>query len=116
MLIMFTDSKQLFDFITQASHTTEKRLMIDVAAAREAYYRHEISNVGLIAGEDNIPDCLTKPTSARHSMKFFDQSSTILLSCNSLTAMTNVPHTRHFKRWECEIVCVLGQLFPARHA
>ncbi len=60
-LIMFTDSKQLFDVITRASHTTKKRLMTDIAAARKAYGRHEMSNFGLSAGEDNIADGLTKP-------------------------------------------------------
>ena len=32
---MLTDSKQMFDVITKASHTPEKRLMIDVATAPE---------------------------------------------------------------------------------
>lgn len=60
-LIMLTDSKQLFDVITRASHPTEKRLMIDVAAAREAYNNQEISNVGLLKSEHNAADGLTKP-------------------------------------------------------
>eukprot|EP00170_Pyropia_yezoensis_P004074 contig_16768_g4085 len=34
---MLTDWKQMFDVVIRASHITEKRLMIDVAAAREAY-------------------------------------------------------------------------------
>lgn len=34
--------------ITKVSHTTEKHLMIDKVAAREAYGRGEIANVGLI--------------------------------------------------------------------
>eukprot|EP00170_Pyropia_yezoensis_P001479 contig_6504_g1483 len=60
-LIMLTDSKQLFDVITRTSHPTEKRLMIDVAAAREAYNNQEISNVGLLKSEHNAADGLTKP-------------------------------------------------------
>lgn len=59
-LSLFTDSKQLFDVVTKASHPTEKRLMVDVAAARQAYNRYDISNVGLIASEDNLADPLTK--------------------------------------------------------
>jgi len=60
-LVMLTDSKQMFDVITRASHTTEKRLMTDVAAAREAYNRNEMSNVGLVKSEHNVADGLTKP-------------------------------------------------------
>lgn len=58
---MFTDSKQLFDVITRASHTTEKRLMVEITAARESYNRYEISTVGLVAGDVNPADGLTKP-------------------------------------------------------
>jgi len=60
-LVMLTDSRQMLDVITRASHTTEKRLMIDVAAARDVYNKHEISNVGLVKSEHNIADGLTKP-------------------------------------------------------
>lgn len=59
-LNVFTDSRQLFDVITRASHPTEKRLMIDVAAAREAYNRGDLSNVGLVAGKCNMADGFTK--------------------------------------------------------
>lgn len=59
-LLMFTDSKQLFDAMTKGRRTTEKRLMIDVSAARQAYRRFEISAVGLVRGEDNPADALSK--------------------------------------------------------
>ena len=59
-VMMFTDSKQLFDVITRASHTTAKRLMIEIMAAREAYNRYEISNLGLVSGKSNPADGLTK--------------------------------------------------------
>jgi len=58
---MWTDSKQMFDVFTRASHTTEKRLMIDVRAAREAYKRYEISNIGFVRSEHNPVDGLPKP-------------------------------------------------------
>ena len=48
-LTMYTDSKQLFDVITRAVHTTEKRLMVGMQAVCEAYNMHETSNVGLVA-------------------------------------------------------------------
>lgn len=59
-LLMLTDSKQLFDVVTRTSHPTEKRLLIDIAAAREAYNRQDLSNVGLVTSEDNMADGLTK--------------------------------------------------------
>lgn len=59
-LTILTDSKQLFDVVTKASQPTEKRLMIDIAAARQAYTRHDISNVALIASDDNVADAFTK--------------------------------------------------------
>ena len=51
-----TDSLQMFDVVTKASSTTERRLMIDIAAARESYTREEISTVGLVLSEHNIAD------------------------------------------------------------
>lgn len=61
LLQIRTDSKQMFDVITKASSTTERRLMIDIAAARQAYELEEISNIGLVRSEHNIADGLTKP-------------------------------------------------------
>ena len=57
---MLKDSKRMFDVITKASHSSGTRLMIDVAAAREAYNRNDISNVALVLSEHNIADVLTK--------------------------------------------------------
>ena len=59
-LDMRTDSLQMFDVVKKASSTTERRFMIDIAAARESYNREEISNVGLIMSEHNVADGLTK--------------------------------------------------------
>lgn len=59
-LNLFTDSKQAFDVITRATHPTEKRLMIDIAALRESYNRHEISYLGLVTTENNMADAMTK--------------------------------------------------------
>ena len=66
---VFMDSKQVFDTITKASRTTERRLLIDIAAAQQAYNRHEISNIGLVASEDMIADSLTKTRSGSSLMK-----------------------------------------------
>lgn len=60
-ITVHTDSKQLFDVVTRGSHPTEKRLMIDVAAARQAYKRHDLAKVALVTSEHNVADGLTKP-------------------------------------------------------
>lgn len=60
-LCILTDSKSLFDTIVKNSFISEKRLMIDVQAAREAYQKLEISDIGHISGPDNPADGLTKP-------------------------------------------------------
>lgn len=58
--LMITDSKQLFDATTRGKRTTEKHLMIDVAPVRQAYRRYEIYSIGLIRGDDNPADALSK--------------------------------------------------------
>lgn len=59
-IFMFTDSKQVFDIMTRGKRPMEKRLAIDVAAACNAYRRFEIERVGLVRGEDNPADALSK--------------------------------------------------------
>jgi len=59
-LIMMTDSEILFSIIVRNRQTSEKRLMIDIRAIREAYAERVISNIALIASEHNIADAMTK--------------------------------------------------------
>ncbi len=59
-LSMFTDSKSLFDTMVKNTVLTEKRLMIDLRVAREAYNLNEISDIGFIRGNANPADCFTK--------------------------------------------------------
>lgn len=60
VLAMLTDSKGLFDVITKNSITSERRLMIDLLAARQAYSRLEISDIGLVRTQYNPADAFTK--------------------------------------------------------
>lgn len=64
-LAMRTDSESLFKTIVKSTTTTDKRLMIDIQAARESYGKQEISDIGWIRSEDNPADGLTKPTPCR---------------------------------------------------
>lgn len=59
-IAILTDSHSLFNVMVKSTTTTEKRLMIDIEAAREAYARGEVSNVGWVRSEDNLVDGLTK--------------------------------------------------------
>ncbi|PXF45775.1 hypothetical protein BWQ96_04442 [Gracilariopsis chorda] len=60
-LCILTDIKSLFDTTVKNSFISEKRLMIEVQAAREAYQQLEILDIGHISGSNNPADGLTKP-------------------------------------------------------
>lgn len=57
-LYMMMDSMALFDMVTRNAYSSERRLMIDMAAIRESYRRHEIDGLVHISGSDNPADCL----------------------------------------------------------
>lgn len=59
-IIMLMDSEALFRILTRSRYTTERRLEIDIAAAREAYGSRKISNIAWIHSQDNYADDLTK--------------------------------------------------------
>jgi hypothetical protein len=52
----FTDSLSLFDVISRSTTTTEKRLMIDITAAKEAYKEGTIDIIGFIRTKFNPAD------------------------------------------------------------
>lgn len=60
LLLMMIDSKLLLDVITGNGYTTESRLIVDIAAVREAYNQRIISNIALIDREYNPADSFTK--------------------------------------------------------
>ena len=57
---LMTDLKSLFDIISKESRTSEKRIMLDIDATRQAYQRQEITNIGFVRSEHNLADGLTK--------------------------------------------------------
>ena len=59
------DSKSLFDVISKGSRNFEKRMMLDIAAAREGFRDEGISDIGFVRSANNIVDGLTKPMQQR---------------------------------------------------
>ena len=57
-ILMLTDSLSLFAFITTASTTVEKRLIIDLEVVKKSYQQDEMEHIGLIRSETNLADCL----------------------------------------------------------
>lgn len=57
---MLPNSKILFDVIIENIYTTEARIMVYIAAVREAYKKCNIPNIGFIFREYNVADGLTK--------------------------------------------------------
>lgn len=60
---LFTDSKCLFDVISNGSRISEKTMMIDIAAAREGFCDKVISDIWFVRSSRNLADGLTKSMS-----------------------------------------------------
>ncbi|KAL0933404.1 RNase H-like protein [Colletotrichum truncatum] len=65
-VVIYTDSRSLYECLVRLGTTDEKRLMIDIMSLRESYEKKEISEVRWIDGKDNPADAFTKksPNSA----------------------------------------------------
>lgn len=59
---LLTYSKSLFDVIAKGSDTSKKRLMIYIAATRQAYDQESINELGWIRRNYNVSDSITKIT------------------------------------------------------
>lgn len=57
---LLTDSETLFNVVIRNASTTERRLMIDIKAAREAYNEGTINDVVWIRRDYNLADAMTK--------------------------------------------------------
>ena len=57
---LLTDCKHLFDVVSKGSRTSQKRMMLDIAAAREGFKTKTISDIGFVGSSPNIADGLTK--------------------------------------------------------
>ena len=72
---LMTDSKSLFDIISKGSRTCEKRIMLDIHSARQAYRAFEISNIGFVRSSNNIADGLTKPKLQKELLNLLQSAS-----------------------------------------
>jgi hypothetical protein len=66
---MLTDSESLFKTLKKARYTTERCLLVDIAAAWQAYNAKDISNIGLIASCYSAADGLKKIVSKPRVIK-----------------------------------------------
>lgn len=57
---LLTDSKFLFDTIRKGSRLSEKRIILDMHAARQVYKTKENSNIRFVVSSENIDCGLTK--------------------------------------------------------
>lgn len=57
----YTDSRSLFDCLTNINSTTEKRLLIDVRMLEQSYERRKTKKVVWIPASQNPADAFTKP-------------------------------------------------------
>jgi hypothetical protein len=60
LLVLYTDSKSLYDCLVKLGTTQEKRLMVNLMCLRQSYERREIAEVKWIDGDSNPADTITK--------------------------------------------------------
>src|SRR5450432_4883191 len=79
-LVLYTDSKSLYECLVKLGTTQEKRLIIDIMCLRQAYKRRKIAEVKWIKGESNPADAITKSKSnLTNALKTLIDTNTIQL-------------------------------------
>jgi hypothetical protein len=70
-LQMLTDSKQLFDAILHSAQTKQNGVLIDIAASKQSFERHEISDLRFVAGRDVLadPTKVMEPTQLKSALE-----------------------------------------------
>ena len=60
LIVLYTDSKSLYDYLVKLGTTQEKRLIVDLMYLRQAYKRREITEIKQISRGTNPADAITK--------------------------------------------------------
>lgn len=92
--MLYTDSDSLFKVIIKNSSTTERRLMIDLEATREAYGNHDIADIGWVQSSDNPADALTKKGRCPALMQLIDEGR-LDMEVLQRVVRTDVQRTKH---------------------
>jgi hypothetical protein len=71
-LILFTDSKSLFDCLIKLETTSEKRLIIDLMCLKQSYERRKIAEIKWIDENINFADAMTKSKFCDALIKLID--------------------------------------------
>ena len=99
---ILTDSATLFNVMVRNASTTEKRLMIDIKAAREAYNEDIIDSVTWIRRQYNLADAMTKPAINNELTKALDNGTVVYEIENSIIKTQPSDTTEEKKKGKCE--------------
>jgi hypothetical protein len=77
-IILYIDSKFLYEYIIKLGITKEKYLIIDIIAIRQAYEKKELFEIRYINRQDNPIDTITKLLFNKILEKFVDTNKLII--------------------------------------
>lgn len=78
LIILYTDSRSLYNAVVIINSTNKKRLMIDIMSLREVYKQREIAEVCWIDRQNNPANAFTKAKSNRALEKFITTNEIII--------------------------------------
>ena len=102
-LVLYTDSRSLYDSLVSLNSTSEKRLLIDLHIIRQAYERREITEVCWIPTAQNPADAMTKEAEkATPALKALMDTNHLHLTPNAWVERTNEHSPNIAPQWVIE--------------